>query len=95
MKIMPTTLHAANAFVLNHHRHNKPVRGCRFCLSAWADENMFGVVIVGRPISRILDDGLTAEVTRLCVMDDAPKNTCSFLYRAAYRGWIALGGKRW
>jgi hypothetical protein len=39
-----------------------------------------GVAIVGRPVSRFLDNGLTAEVTRLCT--DGMKNACSFLYAA-------------
>jgi hypothetical protein len=39
-----------------------------------------GVAIVGRPVSRFLDNGLTAEVTRLCT--DGRENACSFLYAA-------------
>lgn len=42
-----------------------------------------GVAIVGRPVSRFLDNGLTAEVTRLCT--DGCKNACSFLYAACGR----------
>jgi hypothetical protein len=50
------------------------------------------VVIVGRPVSRLRDDGETAEVTRLCT--DGTKNACSFLYGAAARAAFALGFKR-
>jgi hypothetical protein len=39
-----------------------------------------GVAITGRPVSRFLDNGLTAEVTRLCT--DGMRNACSFLYAA-------------
>ena len=42
-----------------------------------------GVAIVGRPVSRFLDTGLTAEITRLCT--DGYKNACSFLYAACAR----------
>lgn len=42
-----------------------------------------GVAVTGRPVSRHLDDGLTAEVTRLCT--DGYPNTCSFLYAACAR----------
>lgn len=51
-----------------------------------------GVAIVGRPVARSLDDGVTAEVTRLCT-DGAP-GACSFLYGAAARAAFALGFKR-
>ena len=45
-----------------------------------------GVVIVGQPVSRYLDNGLTLEVNRLCT--DGTKNVCSMLYAAA---WLAAG----
>jgi len=48
-----------------------------------ADGRLHGVAIVGRPVSRHLDDGLTAEVTRLCT--DGLPNACSFLYSACVR----------
>jgi hypothetical protein len=51
-----------------------------------------GVAIVGRPVSRFRDDGLTAEITRLCT--DGTRNACSFLYGAASRAAFALGFKR-
>lgn len=44
---------------------------------------LHGVSIVGRPVSRHLDNGLTAEVTRLCT--DGLSNACSFLYSACAR----------
>ena len=57
-------------------------------------EELIGVAIVGRPVSATLDDGLTAEVTRVCVVDHAPKNSCSFLYGRSWRIWQQMGGKR-
>lgn len=50
---------------------------------------MVGVVQVGRPVSRVLDDGKTVEVTRLC--SDGTKNVCSFLYSRAARIAKELG----
>ena len=79
----------ANAFVSAHHRHHKPVVGHLFSLGAVAKDEICGVVIVGRPVSRMRDDGRTAEVTRLCT--DGTKNACSFLYGAAARAAFALG----
>src|SRR5262249_35162865 len=86
-------LDEANSFVEQHHRHHKPVVGHLFSIGA-VDGNdvVVGVVIVGRPVSRMRDDGVTAEVTRLCT--DGTKNACSFLYGAAARAAFALGFRR-
>ena len=51
-----------------------------------------GVAIVGRPVSRYLDDGHTLEVNRLCT--DGTKNACSFLYAAAWRAARAMGYRK-
>lgn len=78
MVIKPITLKAANEFVALHHRHNKPVVGAKFSISAYKDNVLVGVAICGRPISRYLDKGLTLEVYRVCT--DGTKNATSFLY---------------
>ena len=79
----------ANAFVAEYHRHHIPVIGHLFSIGAAFDGKIVGVVIVGRPVSRMRDDGATAEVTRLCT--DGTQNACSFLYGAAARAAFALG----
>ncbi len=89
MKLVPVTLAAANAYVAAKHRHHKPVRGHKFSIGCEADGKLVGVAIVGRPVSRYLDNGATLEVTRLCT--DGTKNACSFLYGAAWRAARALG----
>jgi hypothetical protein len=89
---VPLTLKEANAFVAENHRHHKPVRGHKFSIGAALGNKIVGVVIVGRPVSRHRDDGLTLEVTRLCT--DGTRNACSFLYGAAARAAFALGYKR-
>lgn len=48
--------------------------------------------MVGRPIGRYLDDGLSLEVNRCCT--DGTKNACSMLYGAAWRAAKALGYDR-
>lgn len=54
-----------------HHRHNKAPRGARFALEAiWGGE-VVGVCIVGRPVARMLDDGLTCEVIRRVIAKKA------------------------
>jgi hypothetical protein len=76
-------LDEANAFVKAHHRHHMPVIGHLFSIGAALGDKIVGIVIVGRPVSRMRDDGMTAEVTRLCT--DGTRNACSFLYGAAAR----------
>ena len=96
LKVIPITLREANDFVENFHRHNTRTQrdGGRFAIGATTGESMVGIAIVGRPIARLLDDGYTSEVTRCCVLDDAPKNSCSFLYGRCWRIWQQMGGKR-
>src|SRR5262249_26402395 len=67
--------------------------GHKFSLAVCDDDRVIhGVAIVGRPIARALDDGLTLEVTR--VATDGTKNACSALYGACRRAAFALGFKR-
>ena len=95
LKVFPLTLKAANEYIKEHHRHNKPCRGHRFSIGALDENNnLVGVAIIGRPVARMLDDGLTAEVNRVCTNDDSPKNVCSFLYARAWRIWQQMGGER-
>lgn len=86
------TLDEANAFVRVAHRHHPPVVGHLFSIGAFVGDSLRGVVIVGRPVSRHRDDGVTAEVTRLCT--DGTKNACSFLYGRAAKAAFALGFQR-
>lgn len=82
-------LDEANAFVKQYHRHHIPVVGHKFSIGASLDDVIVGVVIVGRPVSRMRDDGMTLEVTRLCT--DGTRNACSFLYGSAAKAAFALG----
>jgi hypothetical protein len=88
-RLIPITLRDAANFVAGHHRHLGPPRGHRFSIAAAAGSDLVGVVIVGRPVARMLDDGLTAEVTRLCTT--GYPNTCSLLMGAAWRAARAMG----
>ena len=90
--LVPLDLAEANTFVAAHHRHHQPVVGHKFSLGAALDDLIVGVAIVGRPVSRMRDDGLTLEVTRLCT--NGARNACSFLYGASARACFALGYRR-
>jgi len=92
LRKVPVTLAEANAFVAERHRHHKPVPYHKFSIGAVKGERLVGVVIVGRPVARLRDDGETLEVTRLCT--DGTRNACSFLYGAAARAAFALGYRR-
>lgn len=93
MNLVPVTLREACAFVAAHHRHHPAPRGCVLVAGIQRDQEIVGVVVVGRPSARRLQDGYTAEVTRVCVRDDVP-NGCSMLYGAAWRAVRALGYRR-
>ena len=75
-----------------YHRHHGSVVGHLFSLGACLDNKIVGVAIVGRPAASMRDDGMTAEVSRLCT--DGTKNACSFLYGASARAAFALGYQR-
>lgn len=55
-------------------------------------EKVVGVITIGRPVARHLDNGYTLEVTRCCT--DRTKNVASMLYGAAWRAVKAMGYKR-
>ncbi len=89
LSLVPVSLKDANAFVSEHHRHHKPSRGHKFSIGCASEGHLVGVAIVGRPVSRYLDDGLTLEVNRLCTTGE--QNACSMLYSAAARAAKAMG----
>jgi hypothetical protein len=92
LQLTPINFDEANAFVSAHHRHHKTVVGAKFCVAVSNESVVCGVAIVGRPVSRHLDDGWTLEVNRCCT--DGTKNAPSMLYGAAWRVAKALGYKR-
>ena len=89
MRVVPTTLREASEFIREHHRHHRPPRGCVAVLAVAVEDIVVGVAVVGRPVARGLQDGYTAEVTR--VATDGTRNACSMLYGAAWRAVRALG----
>lgn len=89
---VPMELSEANAFITQHHRHHSPVVGHRFSVGLALGEKVVGVAIVGRPVSRMLQDGWTVEVTRCC--SDGTRNACSKLYSSCWRVAQLLGYRR-
>ena len=66
LHLLPVSLRTANAFVLSHHRHHRPVQGAKFALAVTLSDSdlIHGVAIVGRPVARHLDAGSHAAVHR-------------------------------
>lgn len=92
MEAIPLELKEANAFVEKLHRHHEPVYRDKFRFGCIDDNGeLHGVIQLARPVSRMLDDGKTIEVVRLC--SDGTFNVCSFLYSRAARIAKELGYK--
>lgn len=92
LQLQPISITEAQRFVKLHHRHHEAPTGGLFAVAVSVGEAVRGVAIIGRPVARMLQDGWTAEVTRLCTLGD--KNACSMLYAASWRAARALGYRR-
>ena len=95
LEIRPMTFRQVCAYIAQHHRHHKPPRGGKVFLGVvdlLNEERLCGVVVIGRPVARALDDGRCFEVTRSCT--DGTPNANSALYGAARRVGKAMGYKR-
>lgn len=83
LEIRPISIHNANIFVEEHHRHHGAKTGCKFAIAVYDGNELHGVAICSNPVARNADDGLTLEVARLCT--DGTYNACSILYAACAR----------
>ncbi len=92
MTLVPINFDEAQIFIDRHHRHHGRPVGHKFSIAASVDDSIVGVVTVGRPVARHMDDGYTLEVNRLCT--NGYKNACSFLYSAAWRVARNMGYRR-
>lgn len=92
LALQPIEFAEACEFIARHHRHHIPPVGWKFGIAVNDGERVVGVVTVGRPVARRLQDGYTLEVTRCCT--DGTKNAASMLYGAAWRAAKALGYRR-
>lgn len=84
MIIRPISFKDACSYIATYHRHHKPPQGWKFGVSARDDDGIIhGVAMIGRPVSRMIDQDNTLEVIRLCT--DGSKNACSMLYGSCRR----------
>jgi hypothetical protein len=95
MIVRPISLNAARAWIAATHRHlRRPVTGWLFGVEILdADQRRIGVACAGRPTARLLQDGVTCEITRVAVRA-GQQNACSFAYGALRRAAVALGYQR-
>lgn len=94
LQVVPIEQKVAKEFVRVHHRHCPPPAGWRFGAGVTNGcGNLIGVIMVGRPVARALNQAEVLEVNRLCVRDDLAAglvwNCCSLLY-----GWASREGRR-
>ena len=87
------TWRTSKAFVGQEHRHHPPSRGHMWSTGVFDGDRLCGVAVIGRPVSRMLQEAGQIEVLRLAT--DGTPNACSALYGAAARQAIAHGYKRW
>lgn len=92
MKIIPMAYKAACDYIDTHHRHHKKPQGQKFAIGCEVNAELVGVAVAGRPLSRVLDDGRTLEITRVCT--DGTYNACSKLYGAVVRIAKEMGYRR-
>jgi len=92
LQLQPISFPEACEFIRKFHRHHLPPQGWRFGLAVNDGTSVVGVVTVGRPVARHLDDGLCLELTRCCT--DGTPHAASKLYAAAWRATRALGYQR-
>ena len=97
LALCPVTIGEARTFVARHHRHHGAPPSGLFAVAVKREDldepRIIGVAVVGRPVARAYQDGYTAEVTRVCVLEGFP-NACSMLYAASWRAARALGYRR-
>jgi hypothetical protein len=92
LHLVPVDFDTACRFVAMWHRHHQPPRGHKFSIGVAEGEKLVGVVMVGRPVARVYDDGFTLEVNRTAA--DGTRNCNSMLYAAAWRVASGLGYRR-
>lgn len=92
LRAVPIERRDANDFVDRMHRHHCASVGDKYRIGVAKDGRLCGVIQVGRPVARGLDDGSTVEALRCCT--DGTYNACSFLYGAAARIAKEMGYKK-
>lgn len=75
-------LREAARFVAQHHRHHDPMQGGIVAIGLWHGQELIGVAVIGRPVSRMLQQQGVCEFVRTCVRDDWSMAASQLLARA-------------
>lgn len=86
---IPISRKEANDYIEKLHRHHGKTVDDKYRLGAVVGNKIVGIVQVGRPVSRYLDDGKTVEILRLCT--DGTPNACLYLHSRAVKIAYLLG----
>lgn len=92
LRLVPITRKEAREFVARHHRHSQPHVVELFQVGVAEADDLVGVGVAGLPAARLLCDGTTIEITRVCTT--GARNAPSMLYGALIRAGKALGYQR-
>ena len=84
--VVPISFKAARRIIEANHYLGYAPPGCKFCLGIYADNDLAGVMIFGRPIARMEDQEGSLELTRMFLYD-SPKNSESRALSLAEK-WI-------
>ena len=90
LSIRPCGLRQAREFVELHHRHHHMPQGGLWALALMRGDELVGVAIAGRPVSRLLQRDGYCEVIRVCVLPNV-RNGCSKLYARVRRVAAQMG----
>lgn len=94
----PITLRDAQTFIAKHHRHSDPPIGWICGVAVYEinppelGQRLVGVGVLGRPVAQQLQDGTTAEITRVATIE--ARNVASMIYGALCRVAEGLGYTR-
>lgn len=92
LELQPISYAEACHFIRDHHSHHLPPQGWKFGIAVNDGDKIVGVITIGRPVARHLDNGWTLEVTRCCT--NGFKNAASKLYASAWNAVKYMGYKR-
>lgn len=94
LSVSPISLNAARSWIMCCHRHlRRPITGWLFGVEILRHGQRIGVACAGRPAARMLQDGVTCEITRVAVIE-GERDACSFAYGALRRAARELGYRR-
>ncbi len=65
LELQPITYKEACQFITDNHSHHLPPQGWKFGIAVNNGDKIVGVITIGRPVSRILDDKFKCKWLRI------------------------------